>query len=142
MKKVLIVCVIVCLPMLAGCLESVGYFSAGAVAATELAKIQIEEAAAAMEEHRLVLDNLKAAIETGSLDDAMAVAAMIPADPADQAKIEQIVIDAMTAYHNANSIGAAAKEQAKEPGWYVALVLGLTAAYQKYRRKEEKYEQN
>lgn len=118
--KMKMVLMAVFLMMMSGC-EQASWFAGGAVA----------DAALQAEQKKDVYAEL--------LSDPCMMAVLIQAAGAGITTREQqqMILAAIEQYDNIHGTAAIIKKNAEDPAWWIAFVLGLTAAYQKYQRSKE-----
>jgi len=151
-KGILVVAVMVIAVLLCGCgAEELGWFTAGGAGGIELSRQANENAREEIEKASEITAQLKDIVLRASvaLNDPNIkntetlisvfnqVNTAMGGDRVDEQKVSELVTDAIKEYHNTKSTIAVLKEEGKEPMSWVALGLGLIAAYQKKKRTTE-----
>ncbi len=121
-----------------GSVESVGYFLGGLKTGIQLAEKTTEElnkATADANDLQIKIkeasNSAKSILAIADPNDIALIAELIKSDPN---SIENIITGVIEIYNNTHGAIATVKEKSREPSYWVALLLGMTAAYQKYRR--------
>ena len=111
----------------------------GLGAGIEIAKISNERLLDTIQEADTIQVNLQKVVDSaeGALkNDPNAIAALLAAISQDDAN--NIIAQALETYSQSKGTVETIKEKAKDPAWWAAFVLALTAAYQKYQRAKKK----
>ena len=148
MKRCLIIGAVLFSLFLSGCGAEMNSLMAGIGIGIESAKIandNLEKSLIEADKKQTEINKLVAIantfLDTNDPNDVDNIAILLNTlggiDPNDTVKLNEVITSAIEAYEEGNTTLGVVKEKAKEPSYWLALVLAATAGYQKKRRMDE-----
>jgi len=122
MRYFLITILALLLIALGGC-GGLGWFASGAAAGAA-----VSDAAKQAQERSVIIEAIMKDPNMMALIIQAAGSGIIAPDQ------QEIIMSAIDQYQQLHGTAAIIRQNAKEPGWWVAFGMGLIAAYQKYQR--------